>query len=452
MGMPAALENTVAALQAGASAIGNLGQYFTFRLPGWEDDVGPTEATVEALALLAAQPQEILVHSNLDDGFAALFADLACSFGAVLIERYVVEDLIGGRIAHCYGHTFSEPLSRLAFQRAMAKMPGRWETPGSMVYGNTTLYRDAGVDNYGALASYLMVDLVAQHLAPTGHAVNPVPITEASRIPDIDEVVAAQQVGQRLAERAPDWAALMDLSAADRLAEQLIEGGQLFLERVLAGLAAADIDVRDPVQVLLALRRIGARRLEARFGPGAPEAGRSRRRPIVPTTEIRDLERQAQALAADLGDHDRAAIAQASLTACVCATDVHEYGKILIEETLRQLGVTVVDGGIHAEPDQVARLVGENNADLVAVSTYNGIALDYLAAVQGALAQEGLTPRVLIGGRLNQIPEDSNTSLPIDVTGDIDQLGAFACTRAADLLDHLLVLANSKNEKKTQDE
>jgi hypothetical protein len=35
IGMPAALENTVAALQAGATAIGNLGQYFTFRLPDW---------------------------------------------------------------------------------------------------------------------------------------------------------------------------------------------------------------------------------------------------------------------------------------------------------------------------------------------------------------------------------------------------------------------------------
>ena len=46
LGLPGALENTKAALEAGATALGNLGQYFTFRLPGWDDDVATTEATV----------------------------------------------------------------------------------------------------------------------------------------------------------------------------------------------------------------------------------------------------------------------------------------------------------------------------------------------------------------------------------------------------------------------
>ena len=41
--------------------------------------------------------------------------------GAVLLERYVVEELLGGRVSHCYGHTFSEPVGRFAFQRALSK-------------------------------------------------------------------------------------------------------------------------------------------------------------------------------------------------------------------------------------------------------------------------------------------------------------------------------------------
>ena len=39
IGLPAAVENTAAALQAGSTSIGNLGQYITFELPGWTDDV-----------------------------------------------------------------------------------------------------------------------------------------------------------------------------------------------------------------------------------------------------------------------------------------------------------------------------------------------------------------------------------------------------------------------------
>ena len=48
LGFPAALENTQAALAAGATAIGNLGQYFTFRVPGHDDDIEATAATVTA--------------------------------------------------------------------------------------------------------------------------------------------------------------------------------------------------------------------------------------------------------------------------------------------------------------------------------------------------------------------------------------------------------------------
>src|SRR3954447_14301963 len=69
MGMPAAVENVSAALEAGSTAIGNLGQYFTYRLPQWHDELASTSATITALALCASQPVEILIHSNLDDGF-----------------------------------------------------------------------------------------------------------------------------------------------------------------------------------------------------------------------------------------------------------------------------------------------------------------------------------------------------------------------------------------------
>ena len=81
LGLPGAVENTCAALAAGVSSFGNLGQYFTFRLPYWDDDVATTEATVTALGLLAAQDAEILAHSNLDDGFAGLFLDMASALG-----------------------------------------------------------------------------------------------------------------------------------------------------------------------------------------------------------------------------------------------------------------------------------------------------------------------------------------------------------------------------------
>ncbi len=445
IGTPAAVENTAAALRAGSTSIGNLGQYFTFRMPGWTDDVQTTAATVEAMALIAAQPVEVLVHSNLDDGFAALFVDLACTFGAVLIERYVVEDLIGAPLGHCFGNTFSDPLMRLAFQRALAKRPG---APGTMVYGATTLYDGAGHENYAALSSYLSVDALAQRLAPTGHAINPVPISEAVRIPDIDEVIDANVFALRVIADAEDLEPLIDIAKADRIAEDMITGGERFRDRVLAGLADAGLDTTDAFELLLAIRRIGPRRLEEAFGPGsaAPDQLRGRA-PVVRSSAISALQRAAEKKIAALSASQRAAIADARLTVCLCATDVHEYGKILIGEMLRRLGVAVLDAGVHAEPDQVAGEVLEGGADLIAISTYNGVALDYLERLNAALRSVGVHAPVLIGGKLNQIPDQTNSSLPVDVSAELAAAGAMPCPRAEDLFAHLLGLAEDRPER-----
>ena len=115
-----------------------------------------------------------------------MFTDLACCLGAVLIERHIVEDLIGASVSHCFGHHFSDPLTRLAFQRALADAN---PTPGTMLYGNTVSYRRTAPGNFASLASYLLADIVGQWSRPSGHAINPVPVTENERIPDVEEIV-----------------------------------------------------------------------------------------------------------------------------------------------------------------------------------------------------------------------------------------------------------------------
>ncbi|MEX0283460.1 MAG: hypothetical protein AB3N23_02505, partial [Paracoccaceae bacterium] len=44
-----------------------------------------------------------------------------------------------------------------------------------------------------------------------------------------------------------------------------------------------------------------------------------------------------------------------------------------------------------------------------------------------AMAKGEIDLPVRIGGRLNQIPEGSNTSLPVDVTADLVQIGVIPC-------------------------
>ena len=74
----------------------------------------------------------------------------------------------------------------------------------------------------------------------------------------------------------------------------------------------------------------------------------------------------------------------------------------------------------------------------MAISTYNGVALDYYTALRTC----GITVPILIGGRLNQIPAGSNSSLPVDVGDELAQAGAIVCRSAADLAPHLMLLTS----------
>ena len=125
----------------------------------------------------------------------------------------------------------------------------------------------------------------------------------------------------------------------------------------------------------------------------------------------------------------------------VATTDVHEHGKLLIEEILRRVEVEIVDGGVSTDPGKLVAAVVAEKPDAIAVSTYNGVALSYFQEVQAAMTEQGIALPFLIGGRLNQIPEGSNSSLPVDVGDELSDAGAIVCREASELVERLSLLA-----------
>ena len=99
--------------------------------------------------------------------------------------------------------------------------------------------------------------------------------------------------------------------------------------------------------------------------------------------------------------------------------------------------MTVIDGGVSTDPDKLALLARASGAEAIALSTYNGVALQFLNDLKKHLDETGNDIPVYIGGKLNQIPDDSNTSLPVDVHSDLSHLGAFPCDSVESMIEML---------------
>jgi len=213
---------------------------------------------------------------------------------------------------------------------------------------------------------------------------------------------------------------------------------------VLQGLAEAGIDTSDPFECLLAIRRIGAKRLEELFGPGKPDDKHIRgREPVVRATTVAGLEARGREIVAGLGETEQQRLRSAGLVVCVACTDVHEYGKLLLEGVLRGAGVEVVDAGVSVDPDAVARRALEASANLIAISTYNGVALSYLRELRAEMDRLGLDLPVFVGGKLNQMPENDPASLPVNVSKELREMGAIPCSAIGQMLSALVEMAGA---------
>ena len=155
----------------------------------------------------------------------------------------------------------------------------------------------------------------------------------------------------------------------------------------------------------------------------------------IPSDIAEEVAEMAEVHLARVPDADRQALAGLNLRILTATTDVHEHGKLVLDQVLSSAGATLIDGGTSVEPQALAARVLGEQADAIALSTYNGVAMSYYSALR---EQVGNQIPVLIGGRLNQVPDSSNTSLPVDVGDQLAASGALVCREIEDAVPALL--------------
>jgi methylmalonyl-CoA mutase cobalamin-binding subunit len=414
IGQPASLANTIHALRIGCTTIGNLSQFFTFEAPGWKDRLATSAETIKAIALLGRfRERGMMLHSYLEDGYGALFKHCSTVAAWAKLEHFIVEELLGAKLSHCIGGLTSDPIKRAGWVLALQRIH-RGEQVGSMIYGDTISFGPDFDKNRALTAEYLLWDILVQKHSPSGHAVLPLPVTEAIRIPSAEEILEAQCFGRQLEAAATRLYPHVDFTAAQAFADTVYEDGNRIYENALQGLKQCGVDCRNPLQMLYVLKNLGAQDFEALFA-GDVNTGSSVQtdmfllsqsviedyRPLFESAEMRKKMRGRQLLLA--------------------SSDVHEHAIGALAQLLSEAGAKVTNLGAEQTPQDLVKQLMRQPADALLLSTHNGMALEYARELKASMESNRITLPVVLGGVLNQ--KVDNAPLPVPVIDDLKQLG-----------------------------
>jgi methylmalonyl-CoA mutase cobalamin-binding domain/chain len=421
IGGPGSVENAIDALQAGITTIGVLSQY-SWRWPYYDDDVNQTMVTLRAAGLLAAFKDDgVVFDSYLEDGYPGVFHDYANYVGWAMVERYVSEELIGAAYSPSWGGLTQDPIVKSAVTLAL-DVVNPDKVPLSYIQGDTIGNTPDFDANMAVLNTDVLFMKMVERRYRLGGAPIAVPVTETERIPSWSEVATVQTISRRLEDYAPLVDPVIDWGKIESLRDDLVRGGRAFFEAVIAGLSSAGIDVRDPAQLLLVLKRLGSNRCEELFGAGAPDPEFPRgRRPVLQTDLVKStMEERARLLAELQGRREQEAIR--GMKVLVTSTDVHEFAGFLLTSTLAAVGTEVIDFGVNRDPEDIVKAVLETDADAVVISTHNGVARSFGQRLMGELGGAGATGiLVFMGGVLNE--DVKGSEVPIDVRADLNANG-----------------------------
>lgn len=423
------LENLKLAFKAGTTSVGNFSQYFSYSYPFQYDMNKRTLDACLAICIMGLNKERgMVMHSNLDDGFAAAFNDLVTVLAWARIEKYLAEDLMKAKLGHCFGNLFSSPILRMTFSLALDEINGG-DSCGTMIYGNTTDYTRDFVRNNAVVNGYIIGDMIGQIHRPTGHAMSSVPVSEAARIPTKEEILDAQVMSNEIERYARAFEPYVNWAKVEEEKQRLLQGADEVYGNIMKGLADMGIDMKNPAEIMITCKELGPEYLERSFGLGEPsEEYANGRKPIWPTDMVRSLEKIQNQCFRNF-DPDKSDLA--GLKVILCATDIHEFGKVVVGNVLRRANARIFDIGRDASPGEAAEMALETDSHVILVSSYNGIARTFAKALLRQMEDLGVEGEIFMGGLLNENDEGGN--IPVDVTEELEAMGVH-CVKEAESL------------------
>jgi hypothetical protein len=299
--------------------------------------------------------------------------------------------------------------------------------------GNTVEVTDDPATNYGFVVGDFIPFAILERKYKTGALYIPKPVTEAIRVPTVDEIIDVAAACNAALNRVIEFekAGLFNEAEILKLKDIFVIHGKRFFENTLKGFSELGVDIRDPLQVLLALKRLGAAKLEEMFHPG--ERKTSQFRGIV-TFSITDVFKKYNRLA---DSHIKKIHREGLLNAfkdkkiVTGSADTHDFAIYVINKVLSEIGCEVIYGGADLDPKHILDLAKKEQTPYVAVSIHDGQCVDWGKKLIEEAKKRKQELIVYMGGVLNTIVDSS--SEPVDATDILVELGITPCEDVIDL-------------------
>ncbi|MBT6117090.1 MAG: hypothetical protein HOH66_04420, partial [Rhodospirillaceae bacterium] len=262
IGSPASFENTLLGLAAGMDTMGNFSN-FVNRYPYWDDEVAQIASVVRALGAVAAhRGAGVVADSYLEDGHSGVFADFRSIVGWAMFERRLVEGLCGAAYAPAFGGLTSDPFLRAAVFRAIQRTGPADALLDGYCHGDTVGHGDSMDRNLARFVNDATVSMAADARFGWGASYLPTPLTERERVPGTADILEVHRLTRALEPQARALASRFDWRETEILGEAIADGARAWRGRLDEYLAAAGIDLGNPMELMLATRRMGAGAIE----------------------------------------------------------------------------------------------------------------------------------------------------------------------------------------------
>lgn len=423
LGVPDAWQTGISVLRAGSYQVGCISQLM-WNHPGCDDHIRYVIEMLKVMGVLSSKWDEGFgVSGYSDDGYPSYCKDAAAYVGWALFEQYVATRLCGVRYTIGYGGLLSDIRTKSALLKALNDALYTQEQPPVLfVHANTTRFWDHDIEaNYGMLSQEILMTILAERRYRTGAMILPVPVTEKVHVPTIEMIKNALGVCSRLEENIEQWEDVVDFSLIDAMAENLGLQGRKIFQNILEKLDDAGIDIEDPLQLLLFIKKFDAGMFEETFHPNAKDGG------SVAVQYYTDMGLLTKSMIDETVAEVQAAGLEGSLKGkkiLLASADTHAYGIHYTKAVLESAGAEVIEGGVDSSVTYIFDTAEEEHIKYIGISTHNGQALGLAMEVLDEVKKREGDYVPFLGGVLNTIlPGHSE---PSDVRDMINRRGVFA--------------------------